>query len=183
MLRIRIGARRAEDVDMRKLLCISVFAVAACAVQPIRPTVPTEYSCDSTRIVRDGKSLRVAANDDPTRAPSLSWRDDAGDHFVSWPQAPTDAEAVEFVVPSDPRADATERVYDASPGASRADWRLVHHDACVAHGGYTDALARFARGDSIEELARELSNGDREQARGLVHHAMLALQRRYYDVR
>jgi hypothetical protein len=169
---------------MRDFFVVLVFGAAGCAASQVRPIVPIEYSCDGNHIVRDGASLRVAAAADPAvRAPSLGWRDDAGDHFVSWPLAPTDVEAVEFVVPSDPRQDATERVYDASAGMSRADWRLVHHDVCVARGGYTDALTRFARGDTLDLLARDLANGDREQALDLIHHAMMDVQRRYYGSR
>jgi hypothetical protein len=169
---------------MRDFFVLLVVGVAGCAASQPRLMVPIEYSCDASRIVRDGGSLRVAAaSDTAIRAPNLGWRDDAGDHFVSWPLAPTDVEAVEFVVPSDPRQDATERVYDASAGMSRADWRLVHHDVCVAHGGYTDALTRFARGDTLEQLARDLANGDRTEALDLVHHAMMNVQRRYYGAR
>jgi hypothetical protein len=129
------------------------------------------YACGDTAIARSGDAIGG------TR---LGWRDDDGDHFVAWPVSPVDIDAVEIVVPSDPRMDAVRRVYDTSKGTSKADWRLVGRQVCTAKGGYSDVLARYLRGESLDQLARELALGNRDDARDAVHAAMLALQRRYY---
>jgi hypothetical protein len=41
-------------------------------------------------------------------------------------------------------------------------------------------LAEYARGASLERLAQDFRLGSRDDARGVVHDAMLALQKRYY---
>jgi len=162
---------------MRKLLLVFVVGATACAARPARPTLTTQYSCGDSSIIRDQDVVRTG---DSTRVVSrLSWQDDAGDHYVSWPLSPTDKEATEYIVPADPRADATERVYDTSRGASTADWKLVTKQACTAHGGYNDALGRWMKGESIDDVARELSL-DRDEARGMVRRALTSLQTRYW---
>ena len=60
--------------------------------------------------------------------------------------------------------------------------------ACTAHAPVhsaqaNEALVRYARGESLEQLRTELSLADRDEARDLVHHAMLDLGRRYYKDR
>jgi hypothetical protein len=114
----------------------------------------------------------------PGSASQLGWRDDAGDHFVNWPHSPTEVEAVEFVAPSDPRADAMMKTYDTSKGMSTTDWRMTKTEVCRAEGGYNDALTRWMDGSSIDEVAVSLAT-DKEQARSLVNHALTALQKRY----
>lgn len=162
---------------MRNLLFVVVVAATACAARPPRPTLTTQYTCGESSIVRDRDVVRTG---DSQRVLSrLSWQDDAGDHYVSWPLSPTDKEATEYVVPSDPRADASERVYDTSRGSSTADWKLVSRQACTAQGGYNDALARWMKGESIDDVARELSM-DRDEARGMVRRALTSLQTRYW---
>ena len=42
------------------------------------------------------------------------------------------------------------------------------------------AVELYADGASLEELATDLTHGDRAAARELVYRGMLALQRRYY---
>jgi hypothetical protein len=42
------------------------------------------------------------------------------------------------------------------------------------------AVELYADGASLDELATDLTHGDRTAARDLVHRALLALQRRYY---
>jgi hypothetical protein len=129
------------------------------------------YACADTAIARNGDAIAG------TR---LGWHDDEGDHFVAWPLSPIDVDAVEIVVPNDPRMDAVRRVYDTSKGSSKADWRLVRRQVCTAKGGYSDLLARYLRGESLDQLAHELALGDRDDARDAVHEAMLTLQRRYF---
>lgn len=50
------------------------------------------------------------------------------------------------------------------------------HDA---HGSAA-VVARYMQGESLDELATELRLDDRDQARDVVHQAMLDLQKRYY---
>ena len=158
---------------MRNLLFLLVAGASACAARPSHPTLATgsSYACGNAPIVRIGDSIGS------TR---LGWHDDQGDHFVSWPVSPVDVEAVEITIPGDPRQDAVRAVYDTSKGTARSDWRLVQRQVCTAKGGYSDVLARYLRGESLDQLAHELSLDNRDEAKDAVHTAMLALQKRYY---
>ncbi|MDB4958082.1 MAG: hypothetical protein JWO36_5651 [Myxococcales bacterium] len=170
---------------MRNFLLLSLLVGAsACAARAPQTTIPVQYACGDSQVVREGDRLSVnrPQNDDALRPASLGWHDDDGDHFVTWPLSATDVQAVEYVVPNDRRSDAVERVYDTSKGVSTADWRLTKRQVCTAHGGYSDALARWMKGADIDQLASELSV-DHEAARGLVHTALTALQHRYYKDR
>ena len=166
---------------MRDLLVLLTIGASACAATAPKSTIPVSYACGETAVTRDAAGLRV--NGDVTKSPKLGWSDTVGDHYVMWPVSPTDGEAVEFVVPTYPRLDATERFYDTSKGVSFADWRVVKHESCTAQGGYSDALGRFINGATVADLANDLTHGDRDEARTLVHDAMLALQRRYWKDR
>jgi hypothetical protein len=162
---------------------VLLLSVAACAAQPVHPTTtPVAYACDnSVQLAHDGKRLDIkSAADAGAPDVQLGWVDDAGDHYVDWPLGVTTASSVEYVIPHDQHADAIERHYDTRQGASRADWRLVSQSTCAVHGGYTDALTRFAAGASMDEIKTELSLADKEEARTLVHDAMIKLTRRYY---
>ena len=155
--------------------------VAACAARAPRSTMPVEYECGDVGLVHRGATLSLAQAGAPPA--HLGWRDSAGDHFVAWPVSPVGVEAVEVVIPDDPRQDAVRRVYDTSKGASTADWRLIARQVCPARNGYSAVLAHYMRGDSLDQLAAELALGDRDQARDLVHRAMVSLERRYYHDR
>jgi hypothetical protein len=170
---------------MHKTLFAFSITAAACGARAPQTTLPVEYACGQAAVVRHDKMLELRERSASlvgvgTSAAKLGWRDDAGEHFVTWPVSPTDVEALEFVLPWDPRQDATERFYDTSTGTSTADWRLVRREVCTARGGYTDALSRYIRGESYDQLAADLAHGDRDEARELVHHALIALQRRYF---
>lgn len=163
---------------MRKLLlAVSVVGLAACGARPARPTLTTQYSCGDSSIVRDKDVVRTG--DSSHVVSRLSWQDDAGDHYVAWPLSPTDKQATEYIVPSDPKLDAVERVYDTSRGSSTADWKLLTRRSCTAAGGYNDALARWMRGESMDDVARDLSM-DRDEASGMVKRALTSLQTRYW---
>jgi hypothetical protein len=162
-------------------LLLFAAATSACAARPPRSTLTTRYDCGDLDLVRRGETLAVARGG---AAPAyLGWRDRDGDHFVAWPVSPLGVEAVDVVVPDDPRQDAVRRVYDASKGASSADWRLVARQVCPARGGYSEVLARYLGGDSLDHLAADLTRGDRDEARAIVHRAMVSLERRYYHDR
>lgn len=168
---------------MRELVStlVLVLGAAACAARAPQATLPVHYACGDVELVHGTAGLVVHAPRDPDATARRSdWHDGAGDHFVTAPVSPIDRRAVEYIVPTDPRLDATERVYDTSNGSSTADWRVVDSQTCTAHGGYTDALARFMHGESLDEVARELALRDRAAARDLVHHALISLQHRYY---
>jgi hypothetical protein len=170
---------------MRNLLLALSISAAACGARAPRSTILPVYACGETSLVPHGKSLEVR---EPTASltafgsasPKLGWHDGDGDHYVSWPQSPVDVSAVEFLVPSDPREDAVENVYDTSSGTSKADWRLVRRQVCTARGGDSEVLARYAIGESLDKIASDLALHNRDEARELVHHAMLSLQRRYF---
>jgi hypothetical protein len=166
---------------MRNKPLLLVLACVGCAAQPVHPTLPVQYACGDLAIVHDGDSLHV--NGDRRATAPMSWRDESGSHFLLRPVSPTEVDVVEYVVPDDPHQDASERVFDSTEGTSAVDWRLVKREVCVARGGYSDALVRYVKGESVGELADNLTAGDRDQALGLVHHALRALQVRYYKDR
>jgi len=151
---------------MRNLLLALSISAAACAARAPQSTMPYVYACGDTNVVPD--------------LAKLGWHDGDGNHYVTWPHSPVEVSAVEFVAPSDRRADAIENVYDTSSGTSKADWRLVRRQVCTARGGDSEVLARYAIGESLDKIASDLSLGNRDEARELVHHAMLSLQRRYF---
>jgi hypothetical protein len=168
---------------MRKqvlFLSLLVAGATACAGRAPQTTLKTTYSCGGDRQVRHDSGRVYTATDAQL---SSSWADGEGRHFVSWPIAATTMETTEYVIPSDNRQDAIERVYDTSKGTSRVDWRVKKETQCTANGGYSDALARFARGKSFDQVAQELSLTNKNEARDLVHQAMLSLQKRYYKDR
>ena len=150
---------------MRHLLLVLVGASACAATTSQVPTIPvaSHYVC--------GDKLAAA---------ELGWSDDAGDHYVSrWPMSATDIETTEFTVPRDRHEDAIEHVWDTSKGRSRTEWRLLSREVCKAKGGYTDVLARFMNGESLDDLSREVGI-DRAEARTIVHDALITAQKRYF---
>ncbi|HSD87365.1 MAG TPA: hypothetical protein VLB44_07615 [Kofleriaceae bacterium] len=162
---------------MRTVLFV-LLAASACVPQPKRPTTPTEYACSGFSVIRDGSELKSG---DHAVTGKLSWTDKAGEHFVSWPATPTDRQAIEFIVPGDPRQDAQQRTYDTTFGSSVSDWRLTGQQVCTAHGGYTDVLARYLKGESVDDLTRSLSLDSRDETRTLLRRAIVSLQHRYYQ--
>ena len=168
---------------MRNTMSALLLSLAACAAQPVHPTTtPLAYSCDhDVQLAHEGTHLDVrTANLAAGNNVQLGWVDDAGQHYVQWPVGTTQASSVEYVIPSDQHADAITRHYDTRQGASRADWRLLSQSSCPVHGGYTDALTRFASGASMDDITAQMSLGNKSEARALVHDAMLKLTRRYY---
>jgi hypothetical protein len=153
---------------MRHSLLVLVVGASACAARSSQvPTIPVanHYVCS------DGDRMQES---------KLGWSDDDGDHYVaSWPMSSTDVETVEYTIPRDNRADAIQHVWDTSKGRSRSEWRLLAREVCHAKGGYSDVLARFMSGESIDELSKELAV-DHDQARSLVHDALISAQRRYF---
>jgi hypothetical protein len=168
---------------------LAIAFAAACAAHPQRPTYAVRYTCGDSTITRTGEKLTVGvqtASLEPmghAGQVALGWSDDDGDHFVTWPNATTDVDALEYVVPRDARKDAVEKHYDASAGYSSSDWRLLDKRVCRAEGGYNDALVRYMAGDSFEKVARDLSLEDRDRARALVHDALVQLHKKYFNDR
>jgi len=160
---------------MRSFLVLVLVGASACAGRAARSTLPTEYTCGDIVVHRDANGISAVGSE----GTPMSWRDDDGAHYVSFPLGTTDLEAVEYVIPDDPHADAVRRVYDTSRGSSTADWRVVTRHTCMARGGYTDALARFMNGETIDQVQVDLSMADRDEARGLVYRAIKRLQKRY----
>jgi hypothetical protein len=153
-----------------------LLLVGACAARAPQPTLHAEYTCGDVAVTRAGSEVKTSS---PVVLGRLSWRDGAGDHFVAWPVSPTDRDAVEFIVPTDPHQDAVQQTYDTTFGSSTHDWRLVDKKVCPARGGYNDLLTRYMMGESIDTLA-VATGGDREETRGLLRKALMSLQRRYW---
>jgi hypothetical protein len=164
---------------MRKLIFLAL-ATAACTVHPKAPTKPTEYVCSSYSLMRDGSEVKAS---DGNLVGRLSWRDDGGEHFVGWPATPTDREAVEIVIPRDPRRDAMQRTYDTTFGSSTADWRLKSKSFCTARDGYSDVLTRYIKGESLDALTASLAFDSNDQTRALLRRAMASVQHRYHHER
>jgi hypothetical protein len=172
-----------------RFLLIAIAFASACASHPQRTTTPVRYACGDTVVFRAGERLTVdvrtaAASTAPVDTQrlgpaQLGWSDDDADHFVTWPQATTDVEAIEYVVPHDNRRDAVEKRYDASAGYSSSDWRLLDKRVCRAEGGYNDVLARWMNGDSLDKVASDLDL-ERAAARQLVRKALAQLQKQYF---
>ncbi|HEY5927110.1 MAG TPA: hypothetical protein VIV11_35725 [Kofleriaceae bacterium] len=164
---------------MRQFLLVILVGASACAARGSKqPTMPVHYACGDSAVTRDGVEMRSSA--EPGEISRLSWRDDQGEHFVTWPLSPTDRAATEFVVPNDPRQDAVQHTYDTTFGSSTADWRLLDKQVCTARGGYNDVLARYMRGESIDELTRETGLTSRDETRAVLRKALVSLQKRYW---
>lgn len=163
------------------ILLLLLVGAGACAGRAPRTTLATQtrYACGERVIEHAGDRVRTGAD----AMLSMGWHDAEGRHYVAWPMGTTSREALEYVIPPDHRADAIERRYDASRGTSRLDWRLVSQRSCTANGGYNDALARFATGKNLDQVAAELSLSNKHEARQLVRHALTTLQKRYYKDR
>ena len=166
------------------LLLLIGLGVSACASRAPKSTLALSgrYACGDVQLVRDGERLTQSATsaEGPVAPTTMSWRDDQGDHFVGFPTAVTDVEAVEYVLPHDQRADAIEKLYDTSKGRSTADWRVTRRRVCKADGGYSDAFSRWVAGSSLDDITTQLSLSDRDTARRLVHRALSDYNRRYY---
>jgi len=155
---------------MRNTIFVAILAssVVACAAHTSRSTTPARYACDDVSLVATGDALAVMPHDARGDVvASVDWADDSADHFVT--------RGVEYVIPRDARADAQAVVY---AGPSHA--RMARRDSCTAERGYTRALALFARGKSLTDVATTLQLSGAPEARDLVHDALLALQRRYF---
>jgi hypothetical protein len=167
-------------------LFILLAAVSACAARTSTSTlakpVPRYYSCGDLELVRMGDQLMAteATADSPMLPTGLGFRDDAGDHFVSFPTSPTDVQAIEYLMPHDSHADAIERIYDTSRGTSRVDWQMTRQRNCKAEGGYTDAFTRWVGGDSYDKVATDLSLAGTDEAKDLVHEALVRANKRFY---
>ena len=61
--------------------------------------------------------------------------------------------------------------YTATTVPTDYAFRDAHGEAAV--------VARYMQGESLEDLASDLSLADRDQARDVVHQAMIDLQKRY----
>jgi len=154
-----------------------ILLAAACGGRVHAPTLPSiSYTCGDDQVTRDGRDVFSARE---SRQIGMGWRDDEGDHFVEWPRRTTTMEALEYVIPADRRADAIARVYDTSQGGSRVDWRLKHRTMCTANGGYSDALARYVNGASLDDVAKDLALPNKSAARDLIHRALVKAETRY----
>jgi hypothetical protein len=167
----------------RTLTDLIIFTCAllpACAAVLPEPTLPSHYTCTDSTFVNLGSQLAVVHGDRGPENVDLGWVDDSGRHYVRWPTAVTDQRSTEYTIPDDHHADATVKRYDTREGSAKQDWVLLGTSSCAPDGGYSDALNRYARGESMAEIQKALALKDKSQARTLVHDAMIALQRRYF---
>src|SRR5262249_22017265 len=119
------------------------FAVGGAARAPLDST-PKRYDCPDRAVFRPDGTLVVGGS---TTTPVHT--DGPGAHYVFLGRS----EVTEYVVPSDPRADIDVRTYDAG----RRDGPVRQRGICIPRGGYTDALLRFMRGATPDEVAAELA--------------------------
>jgi len=162
---------------MRNVLLVLLLGASACAARTSTSTLHARYTCGDVAVSRDGSEIHTGTAGVLGR---LSWHDDAGDHFVVWPSAPTDRDAMELIVPSDPHLDAVQRTYDTTFGSSTVDWRLIDKQVCTASGGYNDVLARYMKGESIDDLTTSIGATNRDETRTLIRKALVSLQHRYW---
>jgi hypothetical protein len=57
---------------------------------------------------------------------------------------------------------------------------MMAHGLCVPEGGFTDALQRFMRGATIDEVAKQLSL-EPEQARKRIGKGLALVRCRYHE--
>jgi hypothetical protein len=166
-------------LNTKSLLLLACAGLPACVAATMPAAkAPAHYTCTDGTFV-DQHSLLSLARDTPVNV-ELGWTDKAGRHYVEWPTAVTDKRSVEYVIPADGHADAVVRLYDTSQGTAKQDWLLLKTSSCAPDGGYSDALSRFARGETMDDIRTDLLLADKSQARSLVHDAMINLQRRYF---
>lgn len=147
---------------------VGIALTAGCAMEPKRGTLPQSYDCGGRAALGTGDSLTVA---NEKAMPAAT--DSDGRHFV----LADEAGVVEYIVPDDTRLDIMTVTYDAPQPRDRGTWTRTARGTCVAQGGYTDALTRFMRGATTDEIAAELSLEPRD-AGSLIHGAIIRLQRR-----
>ena len=110
-------------------VAIVMVGVAACAGAQ-RPQVRV-YACGGEEVVGDGRGLEVGM----ARARDLGHAHD-GEHYLLLHRG----DVLEYVVPDDPREDAT---VSARHGGTR--------DRCLVRGGYADLLERWLRGETVDQ--------------------------------
>ncbi|MFT3692695.1 MAG: hypothetical protein QM831_06115 [Kofleriaceae bacterium] len=143
---------------MRPLLFVVLTTACASTFPPV--TQPLRYECGDRQYVRIGDQLALGSA-------ALVLRDRGDDQNVF--ATSTGPRTIEVALPRDPRRDATERVF--------ADGAQVRTELCRVTGGYTDLLVHYVSGESIDQLAREHTNGDRQAAYDMLHQGMIDLQR------
>lgn len=147
---------------------LGIVLAGGCAMQPKRGTLPLTYDCGARVAVETSASLAV----DGVKATPFS-TDSDGSHYV----VTRGDVLVEYVVPEDPRLDATMLTYDTATPRDRKTWIPRDRGTCVAHAGFTNALSLFMKGKSTEEVAAELSLEPRD-AQSLIHGALAYLRAR-----
>lgn len=152
------------------VLGIGCLAAAACVESP-PSTLPHRYDCGGTPIVASAQRLNIEGVE--TR-PVHKDRD--GEHYL----VSGDVELLEYVVPDDRAQDVSILSYDATTSRDRASWRLRRKGFCVASGGYMDAVDRFMKGSSVDEVAAAMSIAP-DDARRLIAQGLYHLRHRLGD--
>lgn len=142
-----------------RFLLAAVLTTAACAGSLPEPSTPLQYSCADHTLTRDGNTLAGLGG-------MQFVREEQGGFVFTSPDR-------SIIVPADPRRDAVERVY-AHDDATR----IARSEVCRVRGGYSDMMFRYSAGETLDQLAKEETNGDRDAAYRLVQRGLLDQQNR-----
>jgi hypothetical protein len=140
--------------------CALPLAEEPAAPPQIASPGPRSYACkDGVAALAQGGLIVGEA-----RAP-FARHDDAGDHYA----LARDGTTVEYIVPADAREDLVVRGGDGA------------RESCTARGGHADVLARWIRGDSVDEIAASLGIGPDDVRGRLIASVRWARSRIAYD--
>jgi hypothetical protein len=124
-----------------------IALAGSCALPPVEePAAPPQiaaqsgprtFACKDAVATPTGGALQIGE-----RQARFDRRDADGDHFVL---AGDDGSSTEYVMPADPREDLL--VWTDRGG----------EDTCAVRGGHSDVLARWIRGESVDEIAASLA--------------------------
>lgn len=144
-----------------RLLLAAVLTTAACAGSLPEPSTPLQYSCADHTLTRDGNTLAGLGGMQFVREEQGRFLFVSPDRFIT--------------VPVDPRRDAVEQVY-----AHDDETRIARSQVCRVRGGYSDMVVRYTGGESLEQLAKEETGGDRDAAYQLVRKGLQEQQLRLH---
>jgi hypothetical protein len=146
------------------ILAMVVVVLGGCAA---RPATQRSYACGDARVEVVGRTLYVGED-----LIALQYRDRAGAHYA---RSHGDG-VLDYVIPSNPRLDATVWNRESSGGASV-------DQVCTAHGGYVDVTSRWLAGQSLDEIATELDLGGERAARRRLINALQWMRQHVPDGR
>jgi hypothetical protein len=93
-------------------------------------------------------------------------------------QSSLGASTVAYVAQPDSHHETSGRVNNAAGSTSKPS-RLLHRETPTSRSGSNYALVGYLAGESLTELASDLTLHDKDQARDLVHQQMISVHQRY----